>query len=146
MFHVIPFLEPESNSKIMSISHELTKLSLDNCLDSVFLTVKGIVQDATKSSQAITIPVLNFWKKICLTDKTFTHPIEMKERSLASVATQGTDNSGREFSDLDCIDFSLGKFHSEKDAQYKPGTKTSSSKAVFHDLKLEWSSEELCVG
>ena len=139
---------------IFSISNDGNEWSLDFGPDSVTLTVRGLVQEMTKSSQGITLAA---WSLILSQRQQFLNnhlarvPVtpnqqgthEMRDEVLSSVgAEEGLDTSGYQVSaDLDDFEFYWENDHMDVDPVFRPIIDTPFSPTVFDDLEMGGSAE-----
>ena len=132
---------------IFSVSNDSIEWSLDFGPDSVTLTVKGVVQEMTISSQEIPQAAWSLWfsqRQNFLNIHPARFPItpnqegtmEMKEEVRSSVAAQNKGIRGYQVSDLTDIEFHLEDIDMKVDAVCQPGIDTPYSTPVFNIFEL----------
>ena len=141
---------------IFSVSDDGIQWTLDFGPDSVTITVNGLDQNITISSQEIPLAA---WQLLLTQRQNFLDnhlprvPItqnqegrlEMRDEVLSSVGAQNLDTSSYQNPDLEDIQFNWEDSQFDMDAVFRPGIDTPFSPSTIDDLSMGGSVENPIV-
>ena len=138
---------------IFSVSNDGIEWSPDFGPDSVTLTVKDLVQEMTKSSQAFPLAA---WSLLLSQRQQFLHnhlarvvvtpnqhgTHQLRDEVLSIEGAPDMDTSGYQVSaDLNDVEFYCEKDQLDVETLFRPGIETPFSLAAFDDLEVACSAE-----
>ena len=141
---------------IFSVSNNGIEWFVDFGPDSVILSVKGLVQEMTISSQEIPVAA---WKLLLSQKQEFLNnhlartPItpnqqgtmEMRDEVLSSVGAQEIDISGYQVSDLEDVEFHWADLDLNMDSTFRPSIDTPFSPSTFNVFEMGSLAENLIL-